>query len=196
MIKKIIKKFILKSKNIIFHDEIELLHSINQNCIIDLELLRSIEKNKIYDGMILNSIEQKYIYEIANKSTYEKIDKYENQKIQFLLFNYFLHIPMFSGKINIGDYVQTIAVKKILDTLYHAKYIWFDRDSISFFKQSALNTDSLVCCIMQGWFSHTYNFLPSIDIIPIWIGTHFTSHIQKLLRKVLVVNPNYFLSPV
>lgn len=45
---------------------------------------------------------------------------------------------------------------------------------------------------MQGWFSHSFSFLPNEKILPIWLGTHFDEATQKFLKHVLVVNPNYF----
>lgn len=194
MIKKIINKFVTKSKNKFFREEIQTLHNIEHMTIDELQILHAIDQKKIFDIMLFNTIEQKYIYDITSKIEQINYDKYS--KISFLLFNYFLHIPMFSGRINMGDYVQTIAVKQILDTLYQSDYIWYDRDSISCFKLPASDVNKIVCCIMQGWFSYSYNFLPSSDILPVWIGTHFTSNTQSFIRKVLVVNPNYFSSPV
>ena len=66
--------------------------------------------------MALNSLEQNYIFNIANKNEKNINDIHRKE-------NYFLHIPMFSGRINLGDYVQTIAVKQILDSLYQADCI-------------------------------------------------------------------------
>ena len=188
MIKKIIKSLIAKSKYLIFQEEIKKIDSI-------FELLSTVEKYKLFDPMALNSLEQNHIFNIANKNE-KNINDIHRKENYFLLFNYFLHIPMFSGRINLGDYVQTIAVKQILDSLYQADNVWYDRDSLSCFKLPVSDIHKTVCCIMQGWFSHSYNFLPSKDILPIWIGTHFTSNTQSFIRKVLVVNPHYFSSSV
>ncbi len=46
--------------------------------------------------------------------------------------------------------------------------------------------------IMQGWFAHSYHFLPPKNILPIFVGTHFTAHIQKYLLYLLACYPRYF----
>ncbi len=45
---------------------------------------------------------------------------------------------------------------------------------------------------MQGWFAHSYHFLPPRNILPIFVGTHFTEHIQKYLLYLLACYPRYF----
>lgn len=180
MIKKIAKQALIKVLK--FSKNFNLLNRIGDGSFNTVELLRSIE--------------QKYIYDICNVNYEKKYNHSEEQNLNFLLLNYSLHIPMFSGRINMGDYVQTLAVKKLLDSTFQTKYCWHDRDSLAFFRKPSSNDCNQICCIMQGWFSLTYNFLPSKDILPIWIGTHFAQDTQTFLQKVLVVNPNYFLSSV
>lgn len=46
--------------------------------------------------------------------------------------------------------------------------------------------------IMQGWFSHSYDFLPPKDILPIFVGTHFTNSVQQYLIYLLARSPHYF----
>lgn len=46
--------------------------------------------------------------------------------------------------------------------------------------------------IMQGWFSHSYDFLPPKNILPIFVGTHFTNSVQQYLIYLLARNPHYF----
>lgn len=46
-------------------------------------------------------------------------------------------------------------------------------------------------CIMQGWFSHSLNFLPN-NLNPIWFGTHFSPTIKPVILEVLNANPKYF----
>ncbi|MBD5165984.1 hypothetical protein [Helicobacter sp.] len=54
-------------------------------------------------------------------------------KNHFLLFNYDKHFPKFSH-LNLGDYIQTLAVKNALSTLFpSATYQFHDRDSLSSF---------------------------------------------------------------
>ena len=52
--------------------------------------------------------------------------------------------------------------------------------------------ESQILCVMQGWFSHSYYFLPSAYILPIFVGTHFTSQTQKFLHFFLARYPYYF----
>ena len=49
---------------------------------------------------------------------------------------------------------------------------------------------------MQGWFSHTLNFLPNSNIHPIWLGTHIAPAIYKYIQEVLAINPQYFRESV
>lgn len=108
----------------------------------------------------------------------------------FLLFNYFLHNPLYDGFCNLGDYIQTIATRVALSHLYQTpKLSYWDRDSLSFFR--SIDQDRIIC-IMQGWFSHSFGFLPNEKILPIWLGTHFDEVTQRFLKQVLVANPNYF----
>lgn len=46
--------------------------------------------------------------------------------------------------------------------------------------------------IMQGWFAHSYHFLPPKNILPVFVGTHFTKHIQQYLLYLLACYPHYF----
>lgn len=46
--------------------------------------------------------------------------------------------------------------------------------------------------IMQGWFSHSYDFLPPKSILPIFVGTHFTNSVQQYLIYLLARSPHYF----
>lgn len=45
---------------------------------------------------------------------------------------------------------------------------------------------------MQGWFAHSYHFLPPKNILPVFVGTHFTHHIQQYLLYLLACYPRYF----
>lgn len=112
----------------------------------------------------------------------------------YLLLNYFLHNPLYDGFCNLGDYVQTIATKAALSQLCpNPKFSYWDRDSLSFFRTTS---SSRIICVMQGWFSHSFSFLPNEKILPIWLGTHFDEVTQKFLKHVLVANPNYFQEDV
>ena len=44
---------------------------------------------------------------------------------------------------------------------------------------------------MQGWFSHSTNFLPlHNNIKPLWIGTHFAYHAKKVIQNLAVLRPD------
>lgn len=44
---------------------------------------------------------------------------------------------------------------------------------------------------MQGWFSHTFNFLPNSSILPVWVGTHFDEATQRYLKEVACIGPSF-----
>lgn len=119
-------------------------------------------------------------------------------KNHFLLFSYNKHVPKYSHH-NLGDFIQTIATKNALLSLNSkATFEFFDRDSlISYYPagggaNSSLN--ALTPVIMQGWFAfpETPHFIPNHFLLPIFVGTHFTSAIQKFLQYFLVYYPWYF----
>ncbi|MDR2818686.1 MAG: polysaccharide pyruvyl transferase family protein [Endomicrobium sp.] len=94
---------------------------------------------------------------------------------KFLLFKY-NYIKEVSC-INIGDYIQTLATRSVLNLLYpSSKFKYFDRDSLELYNRDA------VICIMQGWFSHTLSFMPSTKVLPVFVGTHFTHAVQQYLK--------------
>lgn len=114
----------------------------------------------------------------------------------YLLFNYFLHNPLFDGFFNLGDYVQTLATRRALAQVLPVKgFSYWDRDSLSFYKSDNQSVDRAIC-VMQGWFSHSLGFLPNKNIIPVWLGSHFDEATQKYLKEILVMNPNYFCPEV
>ena len=45
--------------------------------------------------------------------------------------------------------------------------------------------DSQIIAIMNGWFSHHYYFLPINNLLPVFVGTHFSKHTQNFLRAFL-----------
>ena len=130
------------------------------------------------------SNEQEFIYKkIKGLKKHKKI----KDPNTFVLFNYFWQTSAFYGYINLGDYIQTYVTRLVLDKLYSPQYKFWDRDSLSFFDER-----EKFYCLMQGWFAHSYNFLPSSSIEPIWIGVHLSLNIQNFIPKILVVDPNFF----
>ena len=60
----------------------------------------------------------------------------------YLLFNYFLHNPLFDGFFNLGDYVQTLATRRALAQVLPVKgFSYWDRDSLSFYKSDNQSVD-------------------------------------------------------
>ena len=112
---------------------------------------------------------------------------------KFVLLNYRSHLPVFSVT-NLGDYVQTIAVRKALEKIYKnekLEFDYFDRDSLSFYENESMKRDRVV---MQGWFSHSYSFLPSKFLNPVYVGTHFDLQAQIFIEKMLSIKPDLFKS--
>lgn len=47
-------------------------------------------------------------------------------------------------------------------------------------------------CIMQGWFSHSCDFLPNENLLAVFLGTHFKKETQNFIIDVINHFPNYF----
>ena len=45
---------------------------------------------------------------------------------------------------------------------------------------------------MQGWFAHSFHFLPNNQTLPIFVGTHFTDSIRIFLENIIAYYPWYF----
>ena len=45
---------------------------------------------------------------------------------------------------------------------------------------------------MQGWFAHSYHFIPNNQTLPIFVGTHFTDSIHAFLEFFITYYPWYF----
>ncbi len=115
-----------------------------------------------------------------NKTT---TDSFKN----FISFQYdYVDTPSKFG-VNIGDYVQSIAVLNLIKKLYpDTNIISFDRDNLGNYNDVPAFT------IMQGWFSNSYTFLPNYRLTPVYIGMHVTNVAQNNIFKFLRYNPNYF----
>ncbi|MCW1361095.1 polysaccharide pyruvyl transferase family protein [Campylobacter jejuni] len=86
--------------------------------------------------------------------------------------------------LNLGDYIQTIATRKILEKYGIKKFIYCDRENL-------INCSKKAFVIMQGWFSHSINFIPNKNICPIYIGAHFNYNMQQFLNKNLFLLKNF-----
>lgn len=114
-----------------------------------------------------------------------------NFKENFILFDYKFTNIFNSYGVNLGDFIQSIAVKNILLKLYpNINIILCDRDSLTVYKGKPAFT------IMQGWFAHDNKFVPNNKIIPIFIGTHITIEMQKYLSKFISDNSEYFKNKI
>ena len=107
-----------------------------------------------------------------------------------LLFKYdnFFGVGKHSGP-NLGDNIQTFAVKNIIDKIYpNIKYEYIDRDNlINYNGEPAI-------CIMQGWFSHSqsHTFFANKNIIPIYVGYHLEPTKEEDILYLLKYVPDYF----
>lgn len=92
--------------------------------------------------------------------------------------------------VNLGDYVQTLAVRHALLETRLPKFhdVLWPRDRLSKF-----TGDKRTLCVMQGWFEQDgIGFLPGQKILPVWIGTHFRRKTQKTLSWLKRFHPDAF----
>jgi hypothetical protein len=146
------------------------------------KLNRIIAQNDfIFQSNVVQNIDCK-----ANDARQIKIES----KNRFLLFNYLYQRYMWNTPsliANVGDNIQTIAVRNALDNIFQdSQYDYFDRDNLSNYPGE--NTT----CVMQGWFSHGCNFIPNNRIIPVFVGTHFIENIQPFLNLFLIYHKDFF----
>lgn len=78
---------------------------------------------------------------------------------------------------NMGDYVQSVAVKNTLSTiLKNINFIYFDRDNLLNYYQE----NSADICIMQGFFPARLDWLPNKHVVPVFIGFHLGGDMEYL----------------
>lgn len=172
--------------------QLESYLNVNNKLLSDLEYSRSEAFHKLLvlsqEDFLLSS---QFMILLA-----EQFSKIEQRKIfrpvehfEFVLFNYSWHLPKFDNYINLGDYVQTIAVENLLNEKYSVnQVIYWDRDNLSFFIG---DKEEEYIAVMQGWFSHSTNFLPlRKNIKPLWIGSHFAYHAKKVIQNLAVLRPD------
>jgi hypothetical protein len=90
------------------------------------------------------------------------------------------YIPQ-KGKINIGDYIQSLAAKQFI-----GEYpIYVNREHLDTYQGEN------ICIILNGWFMHyPKNFPPSNSIIPIFISFHINIAVEDIFFKN--INLKYF----
>lgn len=110
----------------------------------------------------------------------------------------------YNSSCNLGDYIQNVAIKNALKNIYKDKYIdikfhVFDRDNI--FQMAPIHNERWLC-IMQGWYSHSNDWLPNqLSVLPVWIGTHLSPLVPKYpttfwLKDFNKVFPQYFSNKI
>ena len=158
-------------------------------CIIDAN-----NNNTLKSIQMLNSSMDE-LKETLEDDFSKKFNLYNSQKEnlkkeyknKIILFDYKFIKVMKNWGVNLGDYIQTIAVKNVIFQLnpnIDTQYI--DRDSLTTYSGSP------AFAIMQGWFAHDFHFIPNNNILPIWIGTHIANHKKRFLAKFINYNPSYF----
>ena len=104
----------------------------------------------------------------------------------FILFDYYFPKIYKLYGVNLGDFIQTIAVKNIVSTLYPSiNIINYDREHLSLYDGVKAYT------IMQGWFAHDTNFIPNNNILPIYIGTHLSENMRNFISNLKRYKPKY-----
>lgn len=162
---------------------------------------RSLESkiDSLHKKLEINLKLQEIKQEFMDNGVNEKLDKILNidkktkeiNKNTFLLLDYsgcFTRCDWY----NLGDDMQTIATRMALEHIFpnqNLSFEYFDRDSLSYYKSK---DNARIPCIIQAYLSLSYDFLPSKDILPIFLGTHFCESSKEFLLDVLVHYPHYF----
>lgn len=148
-------------------------------------------KNRL-EYLIEKQAEQSvYTKELYWNSCTEKLTPQQSisvKKCLLLKYDNFFGVGKESGP-NLGDNIQTLAVKNIIDKIYpNIEYEYIDRDNLINYNGAP------AICIMQGWFSHnqSHTFFASKNIIPIYIGYHLEPAKEEDLLYLLKYAPNYF----
>lgn len=137
------------------------------------------------------------------ESTSLQSDPYNTEELFFLLFHYQGHLARFNT-VNLGDYVQTIALERAIKSLFPKSiFEYWDRDSLNFYRTSLNHNgkkpkylEPPPLCFMQGWLAHSLNFLPNSKMTPIWYASHFQDNLKPFIVNLLSCVPDYFTHPV
>lgn len=91
---------------------------------------------------------------------------------------------------NLGDNIQTLSVQSALTQIAADKqpeFVRCARDGLVKY------LGAKATCIMQGWYEHSsLNFLPSRNVLPVWVGTHFCKSTRETLRCLIKCRPSIF----
>ena len=94
--------------------------------------------------------------------------------MKYLLFKY-AYPP--ENNVNLGDYIQTIAVREALKQINcnEKDFNFYDRDALSYYSGEEC------VCVMNGWFSHTLTWMPSSKLRAVYFGTHLNDKMTKYI---------------
>ena len=176
-----------------FKQKYEILKKIiieqNNNFVQITNKLEQINKeNQNKFNSILSNINAKNFSNIQNALNYNERKEYSGTAVLFK-YDYFMGLNELEHHfgVNLGDYVQTIATKNIIQSILpDTNFVFWDRDNLMHYNKQKAYT------IMQGWFSHSDTYLPNNNILPIFIGTHITTTKRNEFINLVKHNPGYF----
>lgn len=108
---------------------------------------------------------------------FPSVHELKNFGNRFIRYDY---RPFYGWGGNLGDWIQSeateYAIRKIMEG-ESPEFIRWQRSELSWYRGAP------VICVMQGWFDNeTLDFLPNSNVLPVWIGTHFTNQIRRRLE--------------
>lgn len=145
--------------------------------------LETLKEKEIEESEMLN------LFYLCSKGNFEVTAGSTNYFNKFIAFSYDYIATGNKCGVNIGDYIQTIATKNIVQSLYpNILYDFWSSQNLTNYSGSKAFT------IMQGWFTffNCHTFLPNKNLYPIYIGWHLTENAKKDIIYFLKYNPNYF----
>lgn len=92
---------------------------------------------------------------------------------------------------NLGDDMQTIATENAARTICGGNAVFEScyRDKLTGF---SVRGGGAAVAIMQAWFGSVLGFLPSKNVVPVWVGTHFAYGAQRRLQLLREYFPKAF----
>ena len=140
------------------------------------------DKNKA-----LNEIQQinRHVDNIVNSYKHSNSTKFHNNELPYAIFDY-----DFSDSItlyNAGDFIQSIAVKNLLQKIKPTSdCVYIDREKLSF-----AQTKNLLV-VMQGYFAHELNFFPLPNHLSIYIGIHLNNRAKAYVNELIKTDAKVF----
>lgn len=133
---------------------------------------------------------------------FEDVNPLPVDETRFLLFTYPEAFDHRVKRVNLGDYMQTLAVENALKSLnqdIHLEY--FDRDNISNYRPQIPGSEKSIVTVMQGFFWGGEDSFPNKYIYPVYIGTHLggfmeykdhLNHAEKMYKRFIRKFPTFF----